>query len=156
MKKILFIFCILFSFSNIPSISWTLPECPSSGYFHNCFGTYIWDNGDIYVGEWKDDKRHGQGINTWGKGPNKDDKYVGEWKDEKQNGQGTYTVAVGGNYVGNWRDGKRNGQGTTTWVSGSKHIGDYKDDKRHGQGKITFLDGTIYQEGNFENDVFIK
>ena len=58
---------------------WALPECPSSGYFHNCFGMYVWDDGNKYVGEWKDDKRDGQGTYTYANG----DKYVGEFKDGK-------------------------------------------------------------------------
>ena len=36
-----------------------LPACPSSGYFHNCFGTHRFSNGDKYVGEWKDGKKQG-------------------------------------------------------------------------------------------------
>jgi len=44
-----------------------------------------------YVGEFKDDKFHGQGTYTFAKG----DKYVGEHKDGKQHGQGTYTFADG-------------------------------------------------------------
>ena len=28
----------------------------------NCYGTYVWDDGDKYVGEYKDDKRNGQGT----------------------------------------------------------------------------------------------
>ena len=144
MNKILFVFFILFSFSTIPSITWALPECPSSSYFHNCFGTYIWDNGDKYVGEWKDDKRHGQGINTWGEGPNKGDKYVGEWKDEKQNGQGTYTWANGDKYVGEYKGGKRHGQGTYTFPDGEKYVGEYKGGKRHGHGTYTYASGNKY------------
>jgi hypothetical protein len=40
-----------------------LPACPSSGYFHNCFGTLTFPSGMKYVGEWKDNKYNGQG--TW-------------------------------------------------------------------------------------------
>ena len=59
-----------------------LPACPSdtSAYWNNCFGTYTYDNGDKYVGEYKDDKRNGQG--TYTHGPNSKwagDKYVGEY-----------------------------------------------------------------------------
>ena len=56
-----------------------LPDCPSSGYFHNCFGTYIWaDNGDEYVGEFRGNQIHGKGTYIW---KESGDKYVGEWKD---------------------------------------------------------------------------
>jgi hypothetical protein len=38
-----------------------LPACPS-GYFHNCYGYWTFANGSKYVGEWKDFKYHGMGI----------------------------------------------------------------------------------------------
>jgi len=41
-------------------------------------------NGDIYVGEWQDDKKHGQGKMEYHNG----DIYVGEWQDDKINGWG--------------------------------------------------------------------
>ena len=69
-----------------------LPNCPSdvNARWHNCFGTYAVD-GDQFSGEYKDDKRHGQGTYTWSNG----DKYVGEYKDGQINGQGTFTWALG-------------------------------------------------------------
>ena len=56
-----------------------LPDCPSdtSVRWNNCLGTYTYADGDKYVGEWKDDKYHGQGTYTSPSGG----KYVGEWKD---------------------------------------------------------------------------
>ncbi len=138
MKKILFVFFILFSFSTLPSMSWALPECVvNAKTWHNCFGTYIWDNGDKYVGEWKNNKKHGQGAYTFANG----EKYVGEYKDGKTHGQGTYTFLSGSKYVGDHKDGKRHGQGTYTFASGAKYVGEYKDDKKHGQGTYTWGEG---------------
>ena len=47
-----------------------LPPCPEdpNQRFHNCFGTYTFANGDKYVGEFRDDKYHGQGTLTFGDG----------------------------------------------------------------------------------------
>ena len=56
-----------------------LPACPSNGYFHNCFSTYDFANGDKYVGEWNGNKKNVQGTFIWPDG----EKYVGEWKDNK-------------------------------------------------------------------------
>ena len=117
----------------------TLP-CPSSGYFHNCFGTYTFPNGETYVGEFKDDKKNGQGTYTFLSG----DKYVGEYKDGKNNGQGTLTFANGETYVGEWRDGLRNGQAIETFASGDKYVGEYKDGKKNGQGTYTSANGHTY------------
>ena len=62
-------------FSGILALSlsgglYALPDCPSdtSARWHNCFGTYISSEGDKYVGEWKEDKQHGQGTYTFANG----------------------------------------------------------------------------------------
>ena len=62
-----------------------LPACPSSGYFHNCFGTVVLNTGTKYVGEFQDGKRNGQGTYIYPDGG----KYVGEFKDDMIRGQGT-------------------------------------------------------------------
>ena len=59
-------------------------------------------NGDVYEGEHKDGKQHGQGKKVFVKG----DLYLGEWKDGLQNGQGTYTFANGDVFEGEFKDGK--------------------------------------------------
>ena len=144
-------------------------------------GTLTLAGGEKYVGEWKDDKRNGQGTNIYGKGPNQGEKYVGEWKDDKRNGKGTYTFARGEKYVGEWKDDKRNGQGTNiygkgpnqgekyvgewkddkrngkgtyTFAGGEKYVGEWKDDKRNGKGTATLSDGEVYK-GLWENDNFL-
>ena len=38
------------------------------------------------------------------------DKYVGEWKDDKKNGQGTFTDANGKSTSGRYEDGKKVGR----------------------------------------------
>ena len=99
MKKLIFLSTFFFSIS-IQS----LPDCPSdtSVRWDNCFGTLTFANGAKYVGEWKDDKRHGQGNATFANG----DKYVGEWKDNNYHGQGTATLATGEKYVGYFMNGQ--------------------------------------------------
>ena len=130
----------------------TLPSCPSSGYFHNCFGTYTWDDGAKYIGEWQNNKSHGQGTQTWANG----DKYVGEWQNDNRTGQGTQTWANGDKYAGEWQNDKRNGQGTYTWGdgewAGDKYVGLYKDGVRHGQGTYTHSNGDTY-EGGYKNNL---
>ena len=162
---------MLFSMKN----SWALPDCPVSPPFNNCYGIYTYDNGDKYVGEWKNNRVHGQGIFTWKKSGNKyvgeikdgkrhgqgtftwknGDRYVGEFKDNKRHGQGTFTWKDGDKYVGEHKDDKSNGRGTYTWKkSGNKYVGEIKDNKRHGQGIFYFANGKI-EEGIFKDNKFM-
>ena len=123
-----------------------LPPC-SSLSFHNCFGTYTWENGKKYVGEWKDNKWHGQGTAAFPDG----EKYVGEWQNNKRNGQGTATYAIGDKYVGEYRNDKRSGQGTYTFADGDKYVGEFRDNNYHGHGTFTWADGDKYV-GEFVDD----
>ena len=49
-------------------------------HYHNCHGTASWADGEKYVGEWRNGKRHGKGTKVWANGR----KYVGEWKNNKR------------------------------------------------------------------------
>lgn len=118
MKKLLLILLILFAGNSIAS---SLPDCPSdqSERYHNCFGTINLNNGDKYIGEFKDAKRHGQGTYTFYNG----NKYVGEFKDGQGHGQGTYTWADGQKYIGELKYGRSHGQGTHTYLNRKKERG---------------------------------
>ena len=149
MKKIIFTF---FLFTSIDA--YALPACPDiSEVWNNCYGTYYFSGknlGDKYTGEWKNDKRHGQGTYTHANG----DKYVGNFKDEKYHGQGTYTYANGDKYVGNFKDGKIYGQGTYTYADGAKYVGNFKDEKYHGQGTYIWPEGKR-ETGFYMNNEYI-
>ena len=67
---------------------WSLPRCPGTPTESNtlfsvswtdCFGTLTFDSGEKYVGEWKENKKHGQGTYTYADGR----KDAGEWKEDK-------------------------------------------------------------------------
>ena len=60
------------------------------------------DNGENYLGEWKDGKYHGQGTLTY---PNGKQKYVGEWKDNKYHGQGILIYPEGQKIIGEFDNG---------------------------------------------------
>ena len=124
-----------------------LPACPTSGYFNNCFGTYTFDNGDKYVGEWKGDEANGQGTYTFASG----DKYVGEFKNDNLHGQGTYKHSTGEKYVGEFKNGVADGMGINTWPDGSIYVGGYKNDKKSGLGIETYPSGNKYI-GQWKND----
>ena len=106
---------------SLASTAFALPNCPSdpNQRYDNCFGSFFFSDGDEYVGEFKDDMKHGQGAYIYANG----DKYVGEFKDDRINGQGTYTFADGEKYVGEFKDEKYHGQGTYIYLDGDKYVG---------------------------------
>ena len=65
MKKLIFLSTFFFSISGH-----ALPDCPSdtSVRWNNCFATVTFADGAKYVGEYKDDKNHGQGTYTFTNG----------------------------------------------------------------------------------------
>ena len=90
-----------------------LPTCRSA-MWHMCYGAHIFPSGEQYVGEWRDNKFHGQGTYSFPSG----EKYIGDFRDHQRNGQGTHILPNGEKYVGEFRDGKRNGQGSRFSASG--------------------------------------
>ena len=71
-------------------------------------GTYKYENGDEYTGQWID----------------------GNWED----GEGTYKYASGAAYTGKWKDGEKNGKGTYTNINGVNFLGNWVNDKLEGKG----------------------
>jgi len=60
-------------------------------------------DGDVYDGEWKEDKLEGKGKYTRASGEN----YEGGWKNSKKEGKGKYTYAPDDadkekEYIGEW------------------------------------------------------
>ena len=56
--------------------------------------------------------------------------YVGEFKNGDRHGQGTWTHPDGSRYVGAFKGGLFHGQGTFTFADGRKYVGELKDNKR--------------------------
>jgi hypothetical protein len=66
-----------------------------------CEGEYTWENGDRYVGSWKDMKRHGIGRLMLASG----NTYEGEFRDDEMTGVGVYTWKNGAKYSGEFVNG---------------------------------------------------
>ena len=88
------------------------------GYFKDA-GTHkgreLWDNGDMYHGEYRGDN--------------------------KREGKGKYTYAGGDIYIGDWVANLKEGQGIYYFTDGSKYSGAWKADKQHGTGIYTYKEG---------------
>ncbi|AJF97571.1 Morn repeat protein [Pandoravirus inopinatum] len=116
------------------------------GEFNECgqrhgYGSMVHASGDIYWGEWRDDKRNGHGSMIYVGG----NRYEGEWRDGMTNGHGAVTYADGNRYEGNWRNDMRDGHGTFTWASGQVYTGHYHQGQRHGPGVLKLTSGAIYK-----------
>jgi hypothetical protein len=94
-----------------------------SGECSNGFGTYTFESGEKYVGNFINGEYSGQGSYYYSSG----DKYSGEFKNSKRDGQGTYTFSADGRkYVGEWKDNKYDGYGTMYYSNGTKKEGSWK------------------------------
>lgn len=147
----------------------------------NGHGVMKYTNGEIYEGQWKDDKRHGKGelyrpkaylskaysyTGTWvddhlnlGTYVEGDTTYNGEFKDGKYNGHGTitkklYNSSVYYSYEGSFVAGNKHGQGTET-CSEYTYTGAFAQNMLHGKGKKVFSNKD-YCDGIFVNGRFSK
>lgn len=106
-----------------------------SGKYHGQ-GTYTSKGGTVYVGEFAHGDFSGHGKKTGPDGV----VYEGQFKNDQFHGHGTYK-ASGNVYVGEFRNGNFNGQGKMTHHNGYVYEGQFKDDNFHGHGSYTKADG---------------
>ncbi|MGL6107216.1 hypothetical protein [Romboutsia sp.] len=133
---------------------------------------YKYDNGDVYKGEFINEKRNGFGVCIF----NNKERYEGLWKDDKMHCVGKYTYNDGSVYSGDFKHGliegmgryryaneeiykgyfinnKRNGKGSLYYRDGSKYIGMWENDAQCGEGKLTKPNGDVYK-GEFKDGKF--
>jgi hypothetical protein len=130
-----------------------------SGDCTNGIGTYLWESGDEYTGEWVSGNRTGIGVYDWKDGSY----YYGYFKDGKLDGKGVY---IGNDeakttLIGYFRDGTLkeddnfiktgciigncdNGIGVYLWESDDVYVGQWKNENRTGYGRYDWKDGSFY------------
>jgi hypothetical protein len=133
------------------------------------FGKMVYPNGDIFEGEWADDKVrdlvlytsnrskligttaiHGQ-INGEGSYIYKKsgDIYSGSWKDGKKHGEGRYEFQADKSMmVGIWNNGEFK-SGKWEFKGAGHYEGTFKLGRPYGQGKYTFVSG-LSQLGSYD------
>lgn len=84
-------------------------------------GRTVYDNGDVWEGEWKED---GDCIDLF---------------------CGKVTYANGDFFEGKWEEGTFSGYGKLTYPNGDVYEGEWKDGLQHGQGKMTYANGKVYE-----------
>ena len=99
-----------------------------------------------YEGEMKDGEPHGFGTYRWNDG----DIYTGEYVNGVRHGKGKFVFASGNYYDGEWANGKYHGHGIFRWTDGDEFDGEWQNGQRHGKGKWTYADGRYYT-GVWEN-----
>lgn len=129
----------------------------------NGFGIFVHSSGDVFkgeffndkscgfgsyinkqkcsecFGEWIDDLQNGFGVEIW-----KDKSYyIGEFKNGKQHGYGTYKWSNGSEYEGEWSEGSFSGFGVYTFNMSRKYMGEFKNNKMHGYGEL-YWDTHLY------------
>ncbi len=112
-----------------------------SGNCSSGYGKFQYANGDIYEGEFYDDKREGFGVYTWKGGG----KYKGESMGNEFNGFGVMVFADGTKYMGDFKNGEFDGEGEKTFSNNTKLTGLFEKGKY--LGKISYYGKPIGTTG---------
>ena len=134
-------------------------------------GIIRYENGNYYIGEDKDGKRHGKGklyskngdllyegdyINDKPEGNGKriyDEHiyYIGQFKEGKRHGKGKIYKNNKLAYEGDFINGNIEGNGKSFDENGDYYIGQFKENMRHGKGKLYDNNDNLMYEGDFSN-----
>lgn len=127
-------------------------------------GTYFWDDGTRYVGQWQMGQRQGIGIEIAPDGKTNTDIYAnGDFVDnfksgpvngDTKNGWGVMIYPDGVVYEGYFKKGLRDGHGKLKLTDGSIYEGQFLKDKYDGFGILSSPDGTK-QEGLYERGRYV-
>lgn len=104
------------------------------------FGSYKWEDGSLYHGNWNDDKMSGYGKLQYSNG----DIYEGNFEDNKAEDYGELHQKQGSVYKGMWKNDLKHGKGIETWRDIARYEGDFFMGDKNGYGKLTFKDGSYY------------
>ncbi|WP_206668774.1 MORN repeat-containing protein [Lacisediminimonas profundi] len=108
-------------------------------------GTMMFDHPDggqeLYVGEWRDDQKHGQAVLQV-----RDYTYSGQFENGVRQGKGAETFADGTTFEGEFVNGKRHGFGMMRYANGVVHEGNWAEGQFHGFGLRAYANGTVHAE----------
>lgn len=137
--------------NNKPIDDFESQDIKFKGYFdenkQNGFGLIETQN-LIYVGCIENRAAMGFGISIY----NNQEVYIGEWKNGFRNGDGCYFHSCGQKYIGNFSNGKKNGMGKSYYTNDDRYEGHFKDNYKDGHGiyfhsKTKVYEDRIWKEG---------
>jgi len=115
---------------------------------HKCgYGELTFPNGQVYLGNFESDVRHGQGKMVCRSGNTAQGEFR---KDRLYNGTGTMEYTHGSIFTGTWENGWWQGPGKLVTGDGVVYEGNYDKGRLYGPGYVTYPDGPKYS-GMFTN-----
>jgi hypothetical protein len=112
-------------------------------------GMEVYPNGDMFVGQYEHGKREGYGVMTSAQGDERS--YMGEYHMGRRHGIGMVEFRNGNTFEGHFKDGRREGQGTFKFVNGDVFAGEYDGTMRTGHGVFVRHDG-LFQDAFWAQD----
>lgn len=91
----------------------------------NGLGSFVYSDGDYYVGQWRNGQRHGYGRYYYDNG----DVYEGNWINGTRSGSGMYVYTNLDFYVGEWSGDNRNGRGIYIYTNGDVDRGVFRENE---------------------------
>jgi hypothetical protein len=120
-------------------------------------GQELYEGGHLYEGILVKGKKNGKGIMIYAtQATGNGDVYDGDFKDDKKEGNGKMTYANGDIYDGDFKDDKKEGKGKMTYANGDVYDGVFKDDKKEGNGKMNFKNGKRFIIDMSKKSTFYK
>ncbi|KAG2495201.1 hypothetical protein HYH03_006807 [Edaphochlamys debaryana] len=114
-------------------------------------GRMRYGSGELYDGQWRRGKRHGQGSYDNVDGFS----YRGGWEDDVATGFGYARFPGGAQYEGEWLRGRRQGWGLLRGAQGEVYEGQWADDTLDGLGRFTHPDGSAF-EGSYRGGTRVE
>lgn len=126
------------------------------------FGSFQFEFGAVYEGQWKDGVLEGQGSHRYlgshfvglfhggkktGRGVMQymtGGSYEGDWLHDRPHGRGVMVYPNGDRYTGHWLTGLRSGDGVLECASGDVYDGKWAKDQPEGLGTMTYRNGATY------------
>jgi hypothetical protein len=109
------------------------------------YGRIKFPSGATYDGGFIDDEKV-KGTYTYASG----NVYVGTWRNNMKHGKGKFVSVEHGSYEGEFYNDKAHGAGKFTFPDGTVYEGPFKSGEMHGQGIETDPFGNVFR-GEFEN-----